>query len=146
MRFSKTRSAAIAIVLATFFPAASFLAADGMPVTDPALTGAWRWEKAETPESVLEPLSGQEYTVVFSADGTLHMRLEINRVNGTYEADGQSLTVRSPMASTLAAWRPDSPAPALLLLFENATNYFFRDGRLFVDTFADGGTLQFSRE
>jgi hypothetical protein len=118
---------------------------DGVDRLDSALFGDWRWLGAETPVGEIDPLPDQDYLVSFGPEGSLQMKLEINRVNTAYSADGRRLTVSSPMMTTMAAWMHDSPAPKFLLLVENTSNYFFRDGILHVDTFADGGTLRFER-
>ena len=140
-----TAPAIAAIVILASVIAPLCAVADGIGKTDPALFGEWHWVGAETPVGIREPLPDQDYRVSFGADGGLEMTLELNRLRTSYSADGRRLAVAFPRATTLAAWLPDSPAPKFLLLIENAAGYFFRNGALFVDTLADGGTLRFER-
>ena len=63
--------------------------------------------------------------------------------HGTYEADGTTLTIVPPMVMTLAAWQPDSPAPALLTLLEASGEYTVSAGSLSVRTAS--GTMEFGR-
>ena len=119
------------------------LLADGMSRTDPGLIGTWNWLSAESPAGRLEPAEDAEYTVTFTEEGTVHLEFEINRINGTYEADGTTLTIVPPMVMTLAAWQPHSPAPALLTLLEASGEYTVSAGSLSVRTAS--GTMEFGR-
>ena len=119
--------------------------ADGTASVDPAIVGSWRFVRAVTPVEELLPLPGSDYVATFAADGGLHIAFEANRINTTYTTDDRRLTVNTPMMTTRAAWRPDSPAPRFVALMEHAAIYFFREGRLHIDTVADGGTLVFER-
>ncbi len=106
------------------------------------ILGSWEILKAVTPKQQILPLEGQVYQIRFMADGRIHMKFENNVINGKYETEGANLRLPQPLMMTMAAWQPDSPAPRFLTLMENATNYFFKDELLYVDTLADGGTLQ----
>ena len=117
--------------------------ADGSEITNPSLIGTWRWIGTITPVEEILPIPGEEYIISFSEDGTISMKLETNQINGTYYVDGGKLKVVPPMIMTLAAWLPESPAPSILKLMEYAVGYFFKEGQLYIDTYADGGTLQF---
>ena len=118
--------------------------ANGLNSTDNSIIGIWKWIETVTPVETVKPLPGKIYQLSFHENGTLSMKLEMNQVNGNYEADGGKLKIIPPMMTTLGAWLPDSPAPAFLNLIEHAAGYFIRDGELFIDTVADGGTLHFS--
>ena len=145
---SRSRSSILFVVVMVILGVVVFpqpVCSDGIDKLDAALFGSWRWIGAETPAGDLDPLPEQDYLLTFGSEGSLRMELEINHVNTSYAADGRRLTVRSPMMATMAAWMPDSPAPRFLVLMENTANYFFRDGILHVDTFADGGILRFER-
>lgn len=117
--------------------------ADGMKNNNTSIIGTWRWIKTITPVEKITPLTGKEYLVSFNPDGTVSMKLEINRINGTYQTEDKRLTINSPMIMTLAAWLPESPAPSFMNLMEHAAGYFFVDEELYIDTFADGGTSRF---
>lgn len=117
--------------------------ADGSDSVDPSLIGTWRWLGTITPVEKIQPIAGEDYLITFTEEGSISMKLETNQINGTYEIDGRNLKVVPPMIMTLAAWMPDSPAPSILKLMEHATGYFFMEGQLYIDTYADGGTMRF---
>ncbi len=117
--------------------------ADGSENLNPSLIGTWRWMGTVTPVEIISPIPGEEYSVSFNEDGTISMKLETNQINGRYTVDGGKLKVVPPMMMTLAAWLPESPAPSILKLMEHAVGYFFKEDELYIDTYADGGTLRF---
>jgi len=118
--------------------------ADGIEFPTQSIVGTWRWEETVTPVEKIIPIPGTEYLVSFHQDGSISIILEVNQINGSYEINGKELKVIPPMISTLAAWLPGSPAPSFLILMEHAAGYFFKEGELYIDTYADGGTLRFA--
>lgn len=83
------------------------------------------------------------YTVTFNEDGTLNIVADCNNAAGSYSVDGSSLAVElGPM--TLAACPPESRSDQFIQYLGAAAIYFFQDGSLFIDLFADGGTLEFA--
>lgn len=110
-----------------------------------AIVGSWKLLKAVTPKTEIIPIENETYEVAFTDEGKVHMKLEANIVNGNYEATAKNIKLKQPLMMTMAAWRPDSPAPKFISLMENAAGYFFKDGKLYIDTFADGGTLHFEK-
>jgi len=129
------------VLIGMYIPGNMF--ADGMEDNDPSLVGTWQWMGTVTPVEEITPPAGETYTIIFTVDGTITMKLEANRIDGSYEADGKKLKVVPPMIMTMVAWIPDSPAPGILNLMEHATGYFFKERELYIDTLADGGTLRF---
>lgn len=121
----------------------AFSGDSGAPDLD--LVGSWLWLGGVTPKGEIHPPENQAYVVSLSAEGRIHMKLETNVVNGTYEVKGSSFKIKPPLMMTMAAWLPDSPAPEFISLMENAAVYFYKDGNLYIDTFADGGTLRFEK-
>ena len=73
------------------------------------------------------------------------MKLETNVANGSYEVKERLLKINQPLVMTMAAWLPNSPAPEVFSLIENASNFFFKDGLLYIEAIADGGTLRFEK-
>ncbi len=132
------------IIVTAVLPA--YLSADGMGMIDPDLIGTWKWQSAETPAGSLTPVGDKEYTVTFTEDGRVHMQFEVNVINGTYEADGNVLTIIPPMAMTMASWQPGSPAPALLKLLEKSRDYTVSSGSLSITASAAAGTMEFQRQ
>ena len=85
--------------------------------------------------------------------GTLHGYLQHGRVpdnhgrlqprSGSYQGEGGKLTVEiGPV--TAAACPPESRSEQFLKLLSGGALYFFRDGNLYIDLFADGGTMIFA--
>jgi heat shock protein HslJ len=85
----------------------------------------------------------ESYTLDFLEDGTLAIGADCNRAVATYTTDGSKLSIMvGPM--TMAMCPPESMSDRFVQLLGAATGYFFQDGELFIDTFADSGTLRFA--
>ena len=83
----------------------------------------------------------QDYTLNFNEDGTVNIKADCNNAAGTYTTDGSSLKIAlGPM--TLAACPAESRSDDFIKNLGFAAIYFFQDGHLFIDLFADGGTLE----
>lgn len=130
-------------VLLILLPLNVFSGDPGLERSD--ISGSWKWIDAVTPKEKIFPLENETYLVIFSEEGRIHMKVENNVINGTYEVDGASLKLNQPLMMTMAAWLPDSPAPRFVSLMEHAAHYFYKDGILHIDTYADGGTLRFQQ-
>jgi len=127
---------------ATTVPAEEPAAPAAAPQIDPTIVGDWLWIEADTPVGSLTPLPRQEYVISFGDDGSVSITAESNQVNGTYTADGTTVSIELE-ASTRAAWLPGSPAPRLLELLAEARDYGLDGGQLQLETLGGRGSLNF---
>jgi heat shock protein HslJ len=110
----------------------------------PSLTGTtWEWFSLTNPLGVTAVNDPSRYTVRFNEDGTAVIKADCNDVAGTYTATDEGALAITLGPSTLALCPEDSQDQQFLTGLENAAVYFFQEGDLFIDMFADGGTLRF---
>jgi heat shock protein HslJ len=87
---------------------ALFLAACGGGSNE-LLNTTWQWtsmtESMPASQSVI--LNPENYTIEFKRDGTFNAKVDCNQVSGSYELDGNRLTLR-PGPSTMAECGSDS--------------------------------------
>jgi heat shock protein HslJ len=109
-----------------------------------ALTATtWMWSGFTNPVEQYSVENPENYTLTFQDDGTLNIKADCNNAIGSYTVDGNSLQIAiGPM--TLAACPEGSRSDDFVKYLGSAAIYFFEDGDLFIDLFADGGTMQFS--
>lgn len=113
------------------------------PALRPALQNVtWQWVSFTSPVEMLIVNDPGRYTIRFNADGTAGIRADCNTVRATFTTSGSGITIL-PGPSTLVACPPDSLDQQFLSGLNNAVIYFFQEGDLYMDTFADGGTLRF---
>ena len=126
------------------------------PTTEPADLGAltanpWQWVSFTDPLQQFEVETPETYLLTFNggtgaalgASGTVAIVADCNNASGSYTADGGSLTIEiGPM--TMAACPPDSRSDQFVGLLGGAARYFFEDANLYIDLFADGGTMVFA--
>jgi heat shock protein HslJ len=118
---------------------------DSLTAITPQLVGpVWQWQQTlMNDNSVWEPANPANYTVQFTADGTVAIKADCNQLQGGYTSDGSSLSITLG-PSTTAACGPQSIADQFLAQLGGVAIYFFQDGSLFIDLLADSGTMQFS--
>jgi para-nitrobenzyl esterase len=111
-----------------------------------ALTGnPWHWVATQTPVEWIVPADPALYTIQFDVDGSAVLRADCNRGRGTYtSADDGALKI-GPAALTRAMCPPGSLDTKYLQQLNAAAHYFFRGDTLYVDLFADSGTMRFVR-
>lgn len=113
---------------------------------EPDLTGqTWQWLSMTDPEGETSIDDPTRYTILFNADDTANIKADCNNVIATYTVDEGSISITLG-PSTLVACPPDSLDQQFLSSLENAVIYFFEEGDLFLDLFADGGTMRFTAE
>ncbi len=112
---------------------------------EPSLVGShWRWERTRmNDDSVHAPTAAESrpYTVAFAADGRLTIRADCNRVLGTWELVGSSITIQAG-PTTMMQCPEGSLADVFLADLSASAVYFFRGGDLFLDLKFDSGTMQ----
>jgi heat shock protein HslJ len=107
--------------------------------------GLWIWigfsDPVEGSQTIDNP---DQYTVEFLSDGQVKIKADCNHASGTYTAEGSSISIEmGPM--TMAHCGPDSLSDEFILALGNARIYFFQEGDLFLDLYADGGTMRFGK-
>jgi heat shock protein HslJ len=119
---------------------------DVAPATGADLVGGlWKWigfsDPVEGSQTIDNP---DQYTVEFLSDGQAKIKADCNHASGTYTAEDSSISIEiGPM--TMAHCGPDSLSDEFIFALGNARIYFFQDGDLFLDLYADGGTMRFSK-
>jgi len=105
----------------------------------------WQWVAFTNPmeQSTIE--NPQNYVVTFNDDATVNIVADCNNANGSYVTDRSSITITvGPM--TMASCPPESHSDDFVKYLGSAAIYFFENEYLFIDLFADGGTMEFARQ
>jgi heat shock protein HslJ len=106
---------------------------------------SWQWVKLTDPAQQVEIQDPSNYTLNFRDAANLSIKADCNQVRATYNAgdDGALSITLGP--TTLALCPPNSRGDQFTRLLGGAAHFFIKDGHLFIDLMADGGTLQFER-
>ncbi|MCI0453269.1 MAG: META domain-containing protein [Candidatus Latescibacteria bacterium] len=104
----------------------------------------WKWEGTQTPVERIVPADPTQYTLEFLPDTTVVAQIDCNSGHGKYVMDGPSIAI-GPLATTRMACPPGSLDAKFLQHLEAARHLFFRGDTLFMDLFADSGTMKFSQ-
>jgi D-alanyl-D-alanine carboxypeptidase len=116
-------------------------------VQSETLTGrTWQWVSFTNPMEQFDVETPESYLLTFNPDGTANVVADCNNAAGSYTADtpdAGALTIQIGPA-TMAACPPGSRGEQFVTLLGGAARYFFRDGKLFIDLMADGGTMAFA--
>jgi len=111
--------------------------------SEPRLTGqTWQWSSFTSPVDKIEIESPENYTVTFNADGNLNIKADCNRANADYKDEAGALQIKVG-PSTLSLCPDESRSENFIQYLGYAARYFFQEGRLYIDLFADGGTMEF---
>ena len=115
------------------------------PATNPLANTSWQWIKLTDPTQQVKIQDPTNYTLTFADATNLSIKADCNQVRASYKAgdDGALSITLGP--STLAACPPNSRGDQLTRLLAGAARFFIKDGHLFIDLIADGGTLEFER-
>jgi heat shock protein HslJ len=143
------RTARASIAVATL--GASIVAACSPHQSGPAsdgLTGtSWRFVEFRSNDDrigVVRPTNPASYTMSLEPDGRVSMRLDCNSAAGTWEGGATGGESGSFRFGPLAMTRVYCPQPSMDVQIardaEYVRSYLLRDGRLYLDLMADGGT------
>lgn len=103
----------------------------------------WQWVSFTSPVEQYSVDNPQNYVVTFNNDATLNIVADCNNAMGSYVIADTSITIQiGPM--TMAACPDGSHSDDFVKYLGSAAIYFFKDGHLFIDLMADGGTLEFA--
>jgi D-alanyl-D-alanine carboxypeptidase len=115
----------------------------GTPDVGALTANPWQWVSFTDPLQQFEVEMPASYLLTFNEDGTVNIVADCNNASGSYTEDAGSLTIEvGPM--TMAACPSESRSDQFVGLLGSAARYFFEDGSLYIDLFADGGTLAFA--
>ncbi|GAB4445852.1 MAG: hypothetical protein Kow0031_28430 [Anaerolineae bacterium] len=106
------------------------------------LASTWQWVSFTDPVQQFDVEQPENYTLDFQEDGTLAIQADCNQVMAGYSASEEGALSIQPGPATLALCPEESRGEQFVQNLGFATNYFFQDGNLFIDTMADGGTLE----
>ncbi len=104
----------------------------------------WKWEGTQTPVERIVPPDPTRYTLEFLPDTTVAAQIDCNRGHGKYTLNDQAISI-GPLATTRMACPPGSLDGVFSKQLEAARHIFFRGDTLFMDLFADSGTMKFSQ-
>lgn len=102
----------------------------------------WEWVGTTSPSGLAPVGDPSRYIILFNTDGTANIKADCNSVHATYTTDGSSISI-TPGPSTMAACPPDSQDAQFMNQLSNAAIYFIDGGNLYIDLFADAGTMRF---
>jgi heat shock protein HslJ len=103
--------------------------------------GSWELQSFDLNDgSVLEVPDGQTFTLNFDADGNVHAQVDCNVCNGSFQTDGDSISL-GLLACTLVACSPASLDHQFQTALSSATS-FVRTGSELSIRYA-GGTMRF---
>lgn len=138
------QKSSIAIVAATVAGMGAIAISGAQAQDEPMLTGTvWELQRIQyNNDTEAVPMDPSRYTIEFFEDGNVGVIADCNVVRGTFDPDSTEFITLG--ASTLAACPPNSIDNEYKQALENAAIYFFEDGNLYMDLFADAGTMMFA--
>ncbi|NTV93100.1 MAG: META domain-containing protein [Chlorobiaceae bacterium] len=109
----------------------------------------WRlveFRSMDDAQGISRPHDRSLYTMRLNADGSVNMRLNCNRANGSWKAESginplSGTFTFGPLAATKARCLPPSMDLLILRQAGYIRSYMLKDGRLFLSLMADGGIL-----
>ena len=104
----------------------------------------WKWEGTQTAVERIAPDDPTRYTLEFLPDTTVVAQIDCNRGHGKYALDGPAITI-GPLATTRMACPEGSLDAVFGKQLEAARILFFRGDTLYLDLYADSGTMQFTQ-
>jgi para-nitrobenzyl esterase len=135
------------LTVAALFVALTTIAIAQTPPKRPAksLAGtSWRLVHFVGPDGhTLSPVDRAKYTVAFSKDGTVNVRIDCNRGRGTWKSPGPNQLQFGPLALTRAMCPPGPLNDRLVKDWPMVRLYTIRDRHLFISLMGDTGVYEF---
>ena len=123
-------------------PPAPTISATAAPAAAGALTAQpWQWVSFTNPVEKFDVEKPESYLLTFNKDGTVSIKADCNKAGGTYATTADGALAIKVGPTTMAACPPPSRGEQFVKLLSSAARYFFRDGKLYIDLMADGGTF-----
>ncbi len=111
-----------------------------------AVLGGTSWQLLKfqgSDDKTLTPDDKTKYTIEFSTDGGLTVRIDCNRGRGAWKSSGASQLQLGPLALTRAQCPPGSLHDQIVKHWEFIRSYIIKDNHLFLALMADGGIYEF---
>lgn len=103
----------------------------------------WQWTAFTDPVNGAQEIAAPaKYQVSFLPSGTVRVTADCNRGAGQYQVDGAALQI-TVQAMTRAMCPAGSLSDQFVKNLNAAAVWFVQDGDLFIDLFADSGTMRF---
>jgi len=114
-----------------------------LPSSVSEVQGNWELQAFELNDgSTIAVPNPEKFTARFNADDSLQLTVDCNRCNGSYEANGNNLTIEPLMACTLAYCGDDSLDSTYMAALGSISRYARQGQELLID-YADG-TMRFN--
>ena len=135
-----------ASILAIFILLAVLLTACGG--SNEIVGKTWQWEAFQDTAdmnnvTVSDP---EKYTLTLNKDGTANIQADCNQVAWTYELEDSRLTFDNTGPATLAMCAEGSLDQQFLERLGYTVTFVIKDGKLYLNLFADAGNLVFQAE
>jgi heat shock protein HslJ len=120
------------------------LAACSPSTGEPITEKTWHWVSViETEPATGSVVPNQEsFTLFLGDDGSLGLQVDCNVAGGSYEVDGNSLSIEVGL-STLAYCGDDSLDQAYLTMLSSVESYALEDGKLLLELADGAGRMLF---
>ena len=106
-------------------------------------SSTWQWVSFTDPMQQFDVTAPEKYSITFAPDGTVHIKADCNLAKGSYKADEQGTLLIEIGPMTRALCVKESRSDQFVKFLGFVRHYFFKDGQVFFDLFADGGTMEF---
>jgi len=112
------------------------------PEPGPLVGTNWQWVSFTSPLEKVAVDQPQNYTLSFKTDGVLEIKADCNNAGAAYVLTGNQIQIDvGPM--TMVACPEGSLSSDFIQYLGFARLYFLKDGSLYMDLMADGGTMKF---
>jgi heat shock protein HslJ/uncharacterized protein YraI len=113
------------------------------PPQGPSLTNVkWEWTRMVTPVDAMDIANPGQYWLIFGTNGTFNFQADCNMGNGSYTADGGSISM-SVTTITQALCGEGSLSDQFVENLGYVGTYTFSGSQLILDLMADGGQMIF---
>ncbi len=106
----------------------------------------WHWVSLTTPVEQVTVDAPDKYTIRFDKSGKVAVKADCNRGMISYTVSADRRIELKPMALTKAMCPPGSLSDRFVKEVTRASNYFRKDGDLYLQLPVDSGTLRFHRQ
>lgn len=105
---------------------------------------SWQLVQLQSSDSTtLTPDDPMKYTIAFTAEGQVSLRIDCNRGRGTWTSSESNQLIFGPIALTRALCPPDSLHDRVVRDLPLLRSYVLQDGQLFLSLMVDGGVYKF---
>jgi heat shock protein HslJ len=105
----------------------------------------WAWQELTTPVEQLTIDNPEKYTIEFLPDGLVNVLADCNSGTGTYDMTGDQLSI-DITSTTLALCASESHSDLFFRGLNAAALYIVQAEELYIDQFADSGTMRFAQQ